>query len=260
MYAYRIFYRILAGAAVVVLAALMVGCGNSSSATGGSTASATPTAANCPTSDTGTVQSFSGSKLLISDLQGKQVQVTFSSSTRFSRETTVAPSALQTGERVSVRTKQNADSTYAATQITVSRAFAGTSSQTGQFTRGSGSGTPNAANRTCTFRGINSGSRRSTTGNGNGSTTGSSAGPTAGVALAGTISQVNKNAIIVTDVNGDDYTIGLTSTTQITSQSTASASDIQTGQAVTVLGTNSGGVIAARSVTILLHLPNRTQG
>lgn len=257
MYAYRIFYRILAGAAVVVLAALMVGCGNSSSATG-STASATPTAANCPTQDTGTVQSFSGSKLLISDLQGKQVQVTFNSSTRFSRETTVAPSALQTGERVSVRTMQNADSTYSATQITVSRAFAGTSPQTGQFTRSSGSGTPNASTRTtCTSRGVNGGSRRNTTGNGN--TNGSSVGTTAGVVLAGTISQVNKNAIIVTDVNGDDYTIGLTSTTQITSQSTASASDIQTGQAVTVLGTNSGGVIAARSVTILLHLPNRTQ-
>lgn len=254
MYAYRILYRTLAGTILVVLAALLVGCGSSSSATA-STTSTTPTAANCPTQDTGTVQSFSGSKLLISDLQGKQVQVTFSSSTRFSRETTVAPTALQVGERVSVRTTQNADSTYSATQITVSRAFTGTSPQTGQFTRGS-DGTPNASTRTttCTFRGVNGGSRRNTTGNANGS------GNTNSSVLAGSITQVNKNAILVTDVNGNDYTIGLTSTTQITSQSTASASDIQTGQAVTVLGTNNGGMIAARSVTILLRLPNRTQG
>lgn len=257
MSAYRIFYRMLIGAAVTVLTALLVGCGSSGTTTGSttSTTTTTPTAANCPTQVTGTVQSYSGSQLLISDVQGKQVQVTFSSSTRFSRETTVAPTSLQVGERVSVRTKQNADSTYSAVQITVSRAFASTTQQPGQFTRGSGFGTPNAGTRTCAFRGVNGG-RGSTRGNGNGN----GGGTTTGVALAGTISQTNKDAIIVTDISGNDYTIGLTSTTQITSQSTASASDIKTGQAVTVLGTNTKGVIAARSVTILLHLPTGAQG
>ena len=249
MYVYRIFCRTLAGTALLVLVALLIGCGSTSSTTTG-TASTTPTATNCPTQDTGTVQSFSGSKLTLADLSGKQVQVTFSSTTRFSRETTVAPSELQVGERVSVRTKQNTDSTYSAIQITVSRAFSSTGQQTGQFKPGSG--TPNASTRTCTFRGSNGGNRRNTTGNGSGNTSGS--------VLAGTISQVNKNAIIVTDVNGDDYTIGLITTTQITSQSTASAADIQSGQAVTVTGTTNAGVIAARTITILLHLPTITQG
>ena len=244
----RILRRTLAGTAVLFLVMLLASCGSSGSGTA-STASTTPTAAAtlCPVTDIGTVQSFSGSKLIIADVQGKQVQVTFSSTTRFSRQTTVLPSALQIGERATVRSTQNPDTTYTATQITVGRAFTQgtTGGQGGRFRPGTGTPTT----RTCPTTGFTRGSR---TGTGSGNTTGST--------LSGTLSQINKNAITLTDTSGNDYAFTLTANTQITSQNTASASDIQTGQAVTVLGTNNQGVITARTVTILLHLPNGTVG
>lgn len=250
---YRILRRTLAGTAIIFLITLLAGCGNAGSATA-STTSATPTATACPVQDSGTVQSFSGSKLLIADLQGKQVQVTFNSTTRFSRQTTVLPTALQIGERVTVRSTQNPDTTYTATQITVGRAFSqtgsgGSGSSGGQFKRGSG--TPKA--RTCALTGF---SRGSGSRNGSSNTNGNTTGQT----LSGTISQVSKTALTLTDTSGSDYAFTLASTTQISSQSTATATDIQTGQAVSVLGTNNQGVIVARTVTILLHLPGGTLG
>jgi len=250
MSTYRILRRTLAGTAILFLITLLAGCGSTGSATA-STASTTPTATACPVQDSGTVQSFSGSKLLIADLQGKQVQVTFSSTTSFSRQTTVSPTALQIGERVTVRSTQNPDTTYTATQITVGRAFSqtGLGGQGGQFKRGSG--TPTA--RTCAPSGFNRGS-----GSRNGSS--SNSGNTTAQTLSGTISQVSKSAITLTDTSGSDYAFTLASTTQISSQSTATATDIQTGQAVSVLGTNNQGVIVARTVTILLHLPNGISG
>ena len=242
----RILRRTLAGAAVLFLVMLLASCGSSGSGTA-SAVTATPTATLCPVTDIGTVQSFSGSKLIIADVQGKQVQVTFSSATRFSRQTTVLPSALQIGERATVRSTQNPDTTYTATQITVGRAFTQgtTGGQGGRFRPGTGTPTT----RTCPSTGFTRGSR---TGTGSGNTTGQT--------LSGTLSQINKNAITLTDTSGNDYAFTLTANTQITSQSTATASDIQTGQAVTVLGTNNQGVITARTITILLHLPNGTTG
>jgi len=241
MQTYRILRRTLAGTVILLLVTLLAGCGNASSATA-SIAATTPTATVCPIQDTGTVQSFSGSKLLISDVQGKQVQITFNNTTRFSRQTAVAPAALHIGERVSVISTQNPDTTYTATQITVGRAFVqtGQGGQGGQFKRGSGTPTT----RPCAFTGIKRGSASS-----------SSTGSTTSQILSGTLSQVNKNSITLTDTSGSDYAFTLASTTQITTQSTASATDIQSGQAVTVLGINNQGIIAARTVTILLHLP-----
>lgn len=240
---YRILRRTLVGTAILFLITLLAGCGSTSSATA-SPASTTPTATTCLVQDSGTVQSFSGSKLLIADLQGKQVQVTFSSTTRFSRQTTVSPTALQIGERVTVKSTQNPDTTYTATQIIVSRAFSQTGSG-GQFKRGSGTPTT----RPCGVTGSNR-SKGS----------GSNSGNATSQILSGTLSQVNKNSITLTDISGSDYAFTLASTTQISSQSTATATAIQTGQAVTVLGTNNQGVIVAQTVTILLHLPNGTSG
>ena len=63
--------------------------------------------------------------------------------------------------------------------------------------------------------------------------------------------------LTVNDANGADYTVQLTSSTQIRTDSTATAAGLQVGKAVTVVGTsdNHGG-ISARQVLILLNLPN----
>jgi hypothetical protein len=72
------------------------------------------------------------------------------------------------------------------------------------------------------------------------------------------VSQVSGSTLTVTDTSGNDFTVTLTSTTRMMQQQTATISDLQIGQAVTITGSaNSQGVITASNVSLLQALPAR---
>jgi len=227
--------KLLAAIPFVLLAMLLAACGSNSSAasTSGSTATTPTTKTICPTVSIGTVQNVSNNSLQLTNLQGKQSQVTITSKTTFIRQATVTPSSLQTGLPVSVTFMHNANNTYSAVSISVRNS----QTRQGGFTRGSSQ---------C----------RSQFSRGNG-TPGAFSGGQNRQVVTGTISQVSGNAVTISNPSGDDFIVNLTATTRITATQTASANDLKSGVAVMITGTANGqGVINASNVSILQALPN----
>jgi hypothetical protein len=237
------FSQALAGIILLLFSMFIAACGSSSTTTG-NTASGTPTAAACLSVTTGTIQNVSNTTLQVTSLQGKSVQATFTSKTTFIRQATLTPLDLKTGMLVSVTVKQNPDNSYSALAVSVRNS----PTRQGGFASGSapcsgrrprGNGTPGA------FGGPGSGS--GTPGSGQSRQT-----------INGTVSQVNANSLTVTDTSNNDFTVALTTTTRISGQQTLTASDLHTGEAVTITGSaNSQGVIDASSVSVLQGLPTR---
>ncbi|HLI71381.1 MAG TPA: DUF5666 domain-containing protein [Ktedonobacteraceae bacterium] len=235
---------------------LIAGCGSNSTSTSSTSANATATAcaqatrpATAVRTAIGTLQSINGQTLSLKNQQGKTVTVTYSSSTRFSQETTIPPSSLTEGTTVRVAVTSSG-STYTATNITVTT---GTTSTGGGF----GGGFPRA-NRT---PGAGLGGRsnpcfrnRFATGTpGTGSGTGSTFR-----GISGKVSQLNGDILTVTDSTGAAYTVTVTSQTQIVETKSATAAALKVGQPLTVTGTaGSNGAIKANAIIILLSLPAR---
>ena len=218
---------------VVLLGVLLAACGSNSSAPSSSTAN-TPTTTKCPTVSIGTIQNISNNSLLVTNLQGKQSQVTFTSATKFIRTSTVVPSSLQTGSLVSVTVMENANNTYSALTVSIRNPQAqggftrGSTQCRSQFSRGSRTGTPGA---------FGAGQNRQV--------------------VSGTISQISGNAVTLSNSSGDDFIVNLTSSTRITTQLTVSANDLKSGEPVMITGLANGqGVINASSVSILQSLPS----
>jgi hypothetical protein len=173
----------------------------------------------------------------VTSVQGKQTQVTFTKATTFIRTSTVPSSSLQTGVPVSVTIMQNANNTYSALTVSIRNSTTrqggftrGSSQCRGQFSRGNG--TPG------TFGGtFGAGQNRQI--------------------VSGTISQINGNALTLSNPSGDDFIVNLTPTTRITAPMTVSASNLKSGEAVMISGTaNAQGVINANNVSILASLPS----
>ena len=99
---------------VILFAALLAACGSNTSASSNTSTSTTPTTTKCPTITVGTIQNIGANSLVVTNLQGKQTQVTFTSTTRFVRTSTVPASSLQTGSLASVTIMENANNTYSA--------------------------------------------------------------------------------------------------------------------------------------------------
>jgi len=245
----RIVRNILGGAIpLVLLTIVIVGCG--SSTTTGSTVASTPTATACLSATTGTIQTVGNTTLQITSLQGKTVQATFTSKTIFMRQATLTTASLKAGMLVSVTVKQNADNTYSAQTISIRTSL----TRQGSFTRGTGSGSgacngqrPRKTGTPGTFGGPGFGGAPGTGSSGSSLQT-----------ISGTISQVNGNSLVVTDTSSNDFTMTITSTTRMTQQQTATASDLHTGVIVTITGSaNSRGVISASSIAILQGIPFR---
>jgi hypothetical protein len=230
---------------VVTLVGLLVACGSASTSTSASstnsTTTSTPTTA-CLSATTGTIQSISNNTLQMTNVQGKNVQVTLTSTTVLTRQATVTAADLKTGSLVTVIVKQNADNTYSALSVSVRTTLA----RQGSFGNGA---------KQC------SGQRRGTGGGGFGGPGFGSGTPATGTSrqtINGTLSQVSSNSLTVTDTSGNDFTVTLTATTRIMQQQTATISDLQIGQAITITGSsNSQGVINASSVSLLQALPTR---
>lgn len=253
MYTHQIPSRMLSGAVlalalavILFLTVLIAGCGTSSSATASSpTSTATPT--SCISTASGTLQSFNATTLFITNLQGKQVQATYTTKTLFVRQATETKAALQEGGRVTVRVTQNADNSYSALQIMVTNGNIAGNTPFGRSRSQAGGVRPCSTNRR--FNGTPG------AGAGQGAGTGAQSRQT----INGTLGQLNGNTLVVTDASGADYTIGLTSTTRIIGENVVSAANLRNGESVTVVGSsNSQGVISASSVLIGLNLSNRS--
>jgi Domain of unknown function (DUF5666) len=242
--------RIFSLMPVVVFATLLAACGNSSTSTNSASANSatTPTTATaCLSVTTGTIQSVSNTTLQVTNTQGKNVQVTVTSTTMFIRQATLTAADLKTGSPVTVIVKQNSDNTYSALSVSIR------TSLTRQGQGGFGNGT-----KLC------GGQRRGTGAGGFGGpgfgsgTPGAVGSGQSRQTINGTVSSINGNALTVTDTSGNDFTITLITTTRMMQQQTATVGDLQIGQAVTITGSaNSQGVINASSVSLLQALPTR---
>lgn len=220
---------------IVVFAVLLAACGSTTSASSSTSSSTTSSSTTkCPTITAGTIQNVGANSLVVTNQQGKRTQVTLTSATKFLRTATVPASSLQTGSFASATIMENANNTYSALTVSVRSAqgFQGT------FTRGSTQCRNQfpRANRTGTPGAFGAGQNRQV--------------------VTGTISQISGNAMTLSNANGDDFIVNLTSTTRITAMVNASVNDLKNGQAVTITGTaNAQGVISATSVSILPNLP-----
>ncbi|HZU66756.1 MAG TPA: DUF5666 domain-containing protein [Ktedonobacteraceae bacterium] len=254
--------KMLVGCVFLPLALfLLAGCGsNSSSSTGSSntsTTSAAATATACAQARgnfktaTGTISSIQGSSFVVATTRSGNVTVTYSTTTRFTREDTVPVTSLKEGTFVTVAVASSG-STYTATRITVT---SGTGiGGAGGFGNGrfpGARGTPGAgrANNPCFSRG-----QTGTPGPGTGTATTNFRG------LIGTVSQVTSSTLVITDTSGGTFSVTITPQTQVLETTTVTPAALKTGAAVTVSGSpGSNGEIAARTVTILLKLPASTQ-
>lgn len=232
---------------------LLAGCGSNASAGGtsasSSSVSATATAcagltrpASAARTAIGTLKSISGQTFVLNDQRATTLTVTYTSSTRFTQETSIPVTSLQEGTPVRVIVTSNSGS-YTATSIVVTSATAGGFPG---FPRGNGTPGAGRANNPCFAR--------ARTGNGT---------PGAGAnnnfrGLVGTVSHLSGNVLTITDSSGADYTVTITPQTQIVETKSATAAALKVGQALTVTGRTSGkGEISASLVAILLSLPAR---
>ncbi len=221
---------------LLLIAVLLAGCG-ANAATSTASTSASPAASSTPCTrgqpgqfkgqiTVGTLKSISGSTLQISTLQGTSATVTYTSTTRFTQQASIADSALKEGEAVTVTVSQNADNTYSARRITVLNT--GTGNQTFPFTG-------QRSNSAC--------ARRTPTGGfgnfGGFGNAGNTTGTTGARTLTGTVGQLNGNTLTISDRTGTNFTVTVTSQTQISQTTTVKASTLKTGMALTVTGTKS---------------------
>ena len=179
---------------------------------------------------------------MITPLQGSDVTVTYSSTTRFTRQDSIAASALKEGTSVTV-VVTSANNTYTATRISA------TSGSTSSQFPGQGTG----ANNPCFSLGRRSGNfGGGQFGGGNGTGTGNSTGASNFRGLIGTVYGLSGNILTVTDSSGTTYTVTVTPQTQIVQTSSATATTLKTGMALIVSGTaGSQGTINARTVSIV---------
>jgi len=245
---------------------LLVACSPLASNKGGSAVTHTPAtaAAKCtPAAGTaqaavGTLKSIHGQTLVLTDQQKKELTVTYSSATHFTRQAHLAASSLQEGTKVNV-VVTGSNGVYAATSITVvpggSPTLVGTPGP-------SSNGTPEIISQ-----GIPPGAPPNGESNGNSSnnpclkqvrgTPGRSGpGPTNTRGIFGTVGQVNGDILTVIDTTGASYTVTLTTQTQITGTQSASVAALKIGELLIAIGTkNTQGVVVATTVQILLRLP-----
>jgi hypothetical protein len=232
---------------------LLAGCGsNTTNSTASASSSPSASSTLCTRGQPGqargqaaigTLTNINGSTLQISTVQGASVSVMYTSSTRFTRQTSIAATALQEGEAVTVVVSQNAGNTYTATRIMVVNTSSG--SQAFPF---SGQRKNSLCPRRTPTGGFGSFGNG---GNPNGGTNGARA-------LIGTVGQMNGSALTITDRTGTNYTVTVTAQTQISQTTSVTASALKTGMALTVTGTkNNQGGITARAIVILQSLPSR---
>jgi len=185
---------------------------------------------------TGILQSISGQTLVVTNTQGKNITVTYTSSTTFSQEVKLTAADLKEGTPVRVAVT-NAGGTYTAVIVTVSE-----DTTTGRFGIPGSSGTPGAkggnTNNPCLTRDRNGSSNANFRG------------------LVGTVRQVNGDLLIIADTAGTSYTVTLTAQTQIVGAKSTTAAALKAGKPLAITGKpDSNGGVTASTITLLLNLP-----
>jgi hypothetical protein len=114
----RILSQVLAGIVLLLFTTVIAACG-SSSAAAGTTPAVTATATSCISQATGTIKGINGATLLVTTLQGKDVQAVLTSKTTFVRQAKLTPADLKTVMIVSFIVTHNPDTTYYALAVNV---------------------------------------------------------------------------------------------------------------------------------------------
>lgn len=243
------------GALLLALCLFMLAACGSNTTAGASSSGTSATATACAQATrpaisfrtaTGILQSINGQTLIVTNMQGKSVTVTYNSSTKFSQQVKLAPADLKEGSSVRVAVTSSG-STYTAISVMVSE---GTTITRGGFNGLPGfNGTPGArggANNPCVTRGRNG------NGNGNGNGNANFRG------IVGTVRQVNGDVLTIADTAGASYTVTLTAQTQIVETKSATAAALKAGEPLAIVGKpDSQGTVAANTISILLSLPER---
>jgi Domain of unknown function (DUF5666) len=241
MRAYHLLHWERASLLLLVLLAVLVG-GCSLPFTSNSSTSTSVTACSSPLAfqtTSGTIQSISGTTLLIASSNGSTVKAAYTSTTRFVRQALVTTAALREGSFVVVAVTQNASNTYTATTISLSTAANAGSRPRGSF---GGSGQGSGSGSACSRQGMRLGAGNRTPRSGNGTPRG----------VIGTVSQFSGNRLTVADANQTDHAITVNPATQILQTSQVAATSLQVGMRVNLVGLpNSQRVLTAQSVTIL---------
>lgn len=232
----------------------LAGCGSTSTNTTTlSSTAATATACTQVTppalafkTTTGVLKSINGQALVITNNKGNDINVTYSTTTRFTQANSVAASSLQEGTAVRIAVTST-NGTYSATSITVTTGANGNGGNGNGFGNGfpRGNGTPGAnrgGNNPCARRNLNAGG-------GNGAGNG---GAQAFRGLIGTVSQLNGNTLSITDTTGTSFTVNITAQTRIIETQSATAAALKVGVMLTAVGrADSQGTIAANTIAIL---------
>ncbi len=246
----------------------LAGCGSTSSTSNSSNSSGSSTTTLAPATATacaqmranfrpitGTVQSVSGQTVHITQSTGGSIEAAYTNTTRITQQTLGTNSALQAGSTVNVQVQPNSNGTYTATTITLTQG-----GQFGQGANGAGQGQGgNGGTGGGQGRGAGAcfGGRRGANGGG---ANGGGANGSGRNRITGTVGQVTGTTLTITDNKQNSYSITLEPDTKILQTTTASASTIQTGMGIRVMGSNDNGVITATSITVYAAglMPNPT--
>jgi hypothetical protein len=224
---------LLAVSGCVLMGVLLTGCGTTVAANKSAGATATPT---CPPviptrSIMGTIKAISSGYFTVATgSSGGAATIHFSSTTRFTRQVRTTAAALTAGTAAQIITDSSG---VIALRVVV----------TGMPV--SGNGGFGGTRRTPIARG-NANCFRRGAGTGFGQGGGSSPG------IRGTLSVVSSSQLVLTDSQGQSYTVAVTPSTVIVSITGAQSSDVRVGDTVIAAGTTTSDGINARTVMIQL--------
>lgn len=254
-----LFKRYLTGTSGIFLTLtlfLLAACGaNTSTGSNGTSTTTSATATVCAQvtrtagnnrTTTGTLKSMNGQSLVVTTVAGKDVNVTYTSTTRFVQDVKLSASDLTQGSTVRVAVATAADGTYNATSIIVTTGITG---------NGNGNGTGNG-NRFGTPRATTT-NPCATRKNGTPAVSGTS---TTFRGITGTVTNVNGNSLTITDTSKNTFTVNITANTTISETKTVTSAALQVGQPLTITGKNSQGTVTATLIAILPALPTTSNG
>jgi hypothetical protein len=219
----------------ILFSASLVGCGAAS----GAAASGAAATSTCPPTSTfktvtGHITAVGSGAITVTDSSGAATQVHVTSTTRVTRIALLSPTALTAGTSVLVVTDTNA--TIAQRISVLAQGAAGTGGP--GFGSGRFSGTPSAgSNAAC--------ARRQGQGFGQGFGQGSGF-----QGLRGTVDSATSTKLVFDDVQGQTYSVAITSATVIQQTAQAQTSDLKVGLTVTAIGSVTSTGMTARTITI----------
>jgi hypothetical protein len=180
----------------------------------------------------GTITAIDGSTLTVKSAAGKSVQVATTGSTRITVTTSVALTAVSTGDTVTV-TGSRSGTTLAATRVV----------DVGASTGLGGSGAPGG------FAGGQPPAGRSGYGFGGGDRPRAGA-LTAGRFAFGTVTQVSGSQLRVRSFDGTTLTVTTSSSTTVTKRTRSNVGALHVGQSIVAVGsTASDGTVSATAIT-----------